>query len=67
MDWAKQNPRLVQAGSGLLTAGMNYYGQQDAIKTSLALQEAAAQRSRDRINASTRGLPVPTYQPPPKG
>lgn len=63
VTFAKENPRLVQAGSGLLTAGMNYYGQQDAVKTSIALQEAANQRARDRINSSTRGLAVPTYQP----
>lgn len=66
ITWASDKPenaRIAQAGSGLLTAGMNYYGQQDAVKTSIALQEAANQRARDRINSSTRGLAVPTYQP----
>lgn len=62
MDWAKANPRLVQAGTGLLSAGLNYYGAQDAAKESIRLQEEAAQRSRDRINSTVTGVRMPTYK-----
>lgn len=62
VDFAKANPRLVQAGTGLLSAGMNYYGAQDAAKESMRLQEEAQQRARDRMNASVAGVRVPTYQ-----
>lgn len=62
MDWAKANPRLVQAGTGLLSAGMNYYGAQDAAKESMRLREEADQRARERINTSVAGVRVPTYK-----
>lgn len=62
VDFAKANPRLVQAGTGLLSAGMNYYGAQDAAKESIRLSEEAQQRARDRMNASVAGVRVPTYQ-----
>lgn len=62
MDWAKANPRLAQAGAGLLSAGLGAYGQQEAIKTQIKLQEDAAGRARDRLNASVSGVRVPVYQ-----
>jgi hypothetical protein len=62
MDWAKANPRLTQAGTGLLSAGLNYYGAQDAAKESMRLNEEAQQRARDRMNASVTGVRVPTYK-----
>lgn len=66
ITWASDKPenaRIAQAGAGMLSQGFGDYAKQDAVKTSIALQEAANQRARDRINASTRGLAVPTYQP----
>ena len=42
----------------------NYYGQQDAVKTQIALTEAARQRQRDRLNASVVGVQVPTWKGP---
>lgn len=67
MEWAKANPRLVQAGTGMLSSVANYYGQQDAIKEQLRLQEEARQRSRDRMNASVTGLRMPTIPQPARG
>ena len=72
LKWAQDgnNSRLVQAGSGLLSAGLGAVGQQEAIKDQIKLQEQALQRSRDRLNASVKGLRVPTYKsatPAPKG
>lgn len=66
LKWVQEpgNARLVQAGSGLLSSGMKAYGQQEAIKTQIKLQEEALQRSRDRLNASVKGLRVPTYKAP---
>ena len=64
-DWAQKgnNPRLVQAGAGLLSAGLGAYGQQEAIKTQIQLQEEADARRRQRLNDSVRGVTVPVYQP----
>ena len=67
MEWAKANPRMVQAGTGMLSSVANYYGQQDAIKEQLRLQEEARQRSRDRMNASVTGLRMPTIPQPARG
>mgnify|MGYP001225191111 FL=1 len=63
MAWAKENPRLAQAGAGLLSSGLGAYGQQEAIKTQIQLQEDAAARARARMNDSVRGVTVPIYQP----
>lgn len=60
--WTEANPRQTQAGSGLLQAGLNYYGQQDAVKTSIRLNEEAQARARERMNASVKGLQMPVYQ-----
>lgn len=64
MDWAQKgnNPRLVQAGAGILQAGMGAYGQQEAIKTQIQLQEEAQARARKRLNDSVMGVQVPVYQ-----
>lgn len=67
VEWAKANPRLVQAGTGMLSSVANYYGQQDAIKEQLRLQEEARQRARDRMNASVTGLRMPTIPQPARG
>lgn len=61
-DWAEANPRAAQAGSGLLQAGLGYYGQQDAVKTSIRLNEEAQARARSRMNDSVKGLNMPVYQ-----
>lgn len=66
VTWAgatPENARLAQIPAGAVGMLGKYYGDQDNVKTQIALQEAANQRARDRINASTRGLAVPTYQP----
>ena len=61
-DWAAANPRAAQAGSGLLQAGLGYYGQQDAVKTSIRLNEEAQARARSRMSDSVKGLNMPVYQ-----
>ena len=58
-----KNGRVVQAGAGLLQSGLGAYGQQDAIRTQLQMQEDARARERARLNASMVGLKVPVYQP----
>lgn len=67
MTWAEKNPRLTQAGAGLLQSGLGAYGQQEAAKTQIALQEEAQARARARLNDSVKGVRVPTYQPLPRG
>ena len=64
VEWAKQgnNARLVQAGSGILSAGLGAYGQQEAIKEQIKLQEEAQARARQRLNDSVTPLRVPTYK-----
>lgn len=63
MDWAEKNPRLAQAGAGILSGAMGAIGQQEAIKTQIKLQEDAQARSRQRLNDSVKGLTVPVYVP----
>jgi len=64
LKWAQEgnNPRLVQAGSNIVGTGMLALSKQEAIKDQNRLQEEALQRARDRLNASVKGLRVPTYQ-----
>ena len=66
VDWAKQgnNARLVQAGSGILSAGLGAYGQQEAAKEQIKAQEDAQARARQRLNDSITPLRVPTYRKP---
>jgi hypothetical protein len=57
-----KNARVVQAGSGLLQAGLSAYGKQDEVRTQLKMQEDAQARARARLNASLVGLKMPVYQ-----
>ena len=61
--WLQANPRLAQAGSGILSAGLGAIGQQEAIRTQIQLQEDAQGRARQRLNDSVKGLNVPVYVP----
>lgn len=62
MSWMEKNPKLTQAGAGLLTAGLSAYGQQEAIKEQMKLQEEAQARARQRLSDSVQGVQVPVYQ-----
>ncbi len=64
-DWAGKsdaNARIVQAGAGILTAGLGAYGQQEALKTQMRLQEEQQARARKRLSDSVQGVQVPVYQ-----
>ena len=63
MAWAEKNPRLTQAGAGILSAGLGAIGQQEAVKQQIKLQEDATARARQRLNDSVKGLTVPVYVP----
>ena len=67
MAWAEKNPRLTQAGAGLLQAGLGAYGQEQAMKEQLKAQEDMETRRRQRLNDSVKGVRVPVYQPLPRG
>ena len=62
MSWMEKNPKLTQAGAGLLTAGLSGYAQQEAIKEQMKLQEEAQARARQRLSDSVQGVQVPVYQ-----
>ena len=62
MSWMEKNPRLTQAGAGLLTAGLSGYAQQEQIKEQMRLQEEAQARARKRLSDSVQGVQVPVYQ-----
>lgn len=62
MSWMEKNPRLTQAGAGLLTAGLSAYGQQEAIKEQMRMQEEQQARARKRLSDSVQGVTVPVYQ-----
>jgi hypothetical protein len=62
MSWMKKNPRLTQAGAGLLTAGLSAYGQSEAIKEQMRMQEEQQARARKRLSDSVQGVTVPVYQ-----
>lgn len=61
-DWMEKNPRITQAGTGLLTAGLSGYAQQQAVKDQMRLQEEAQARARQRMSDSVQGVNVPVYQ-----
>ena len=61
-DWMEKNPRITQAGTGLLTAGLSGYAQQQAVKDQMRLQEEAQARARQRMSDSVQGVSVPVYQ-----
>ena len=62
MSWMEKNPRLTQTGAGLLTAGLSAYGQQEAIKEQMRMQEEQQARARKRLSDSVQGVTVPVYQ-----
>ena len=62
MAWMEKNPKLTQAGAGLLTAGLSGYAQQQAVKDQMQAQEDAQARARKRLNDSIQGMAVPVYQ-----
>lgn len=64
VDWAQKgnNPRLVQAGAGLLQAGLGAYGQAEAVEDQMRMQEEAQARARKRLSDSVQGVTVPVYQ-----
>lgn len=68
IKWAgstPENARLVQGGLGILSSGLSAYGQQEAIKEQMALQEAQRQRQIDRLNESVKGVrAMPVYVRP---
>ena len=65
IKWATatpENARLAQGGLGILSSGLSAYGQQEAIKEQMALQEAQRQRQIDRLNESVKGVrAMPVY------
>ena len=61
-DWMEKNPRITQAGTGLLTAGLSGYAQQQAVKDQMRLQDEAQARARQRMSDSVQGVRVPVYQ-----
>lgn len=64
-EWAGKsdaNARIVQAGAGLLTAGLSGYAQQEALKDQMRMQEEAQARARKRLSDSVQGVNVPVYQ-----
>ena len=61
-DWMEKNPRITQAGTGLLTAGLNGYAQQEALKDQMRMQDEAQARARQRMSDSVQGVRVPVYQ-----
>ena len=62
MSWMKKNQLLTHAGAGLLTAGLSAYGQQEAIKEQMRMQEEQQARARKRLSDSVQGVTVPVYQ-----
>ena len=61
-DWMEKNPRITQAGTGLLTAGLSGYAQQEALKDQMRMQDEAQARARQRMSDSVQGVRVPVYQ-----
>jgi len=61
-DWMEKNPRITQAGTGLLTAGLSGYAQAEALKDQMLLQDEAQARARQRMSDSVQGVRVPVYQ-----
>jgi hypothetical protein len=61
-EWMEKNPRITQAGAGLLQSGLSAYGQQEALKEQMRLQDDAQARARKRLSDSVQGVTVPVYQ-----
>ena len=62
MAWMEKNPKLTQAGAGLLQAGLGAYGQAEAVKDQMRLQDEQRERARQRLSDSVQGVTVPVYQ-----
>lgn len=62
--WMKDNKELVNVGGGMIQGAMRSYGDQAAMKQRMELQEGYDARQRARINASLKGLTMPTYHRP---
>ena len=56
--WAHANPELTKVAGGLVAGAMNNYGQQDAIRTRLQLEEDALARRRQAYTNSVNGIQV---------
>lgn len=61
-EWMEKNPRITQAGAGLLQAGLGAYGQQEALKEQMRMQDEQQARARKRLSDSVQGVTVPVYQ-----
>jgi hypothetical protein len=61
-DWMEKNPRITQAGAGLLQSGLSGYAQQQALQEQMRMQEEAQARARRRMSDSVQGVTVPVYQ-----
>ncbi len=61
-SWMEKNPKLTQAGAGMLQAGLGAYGQQEALKEQMRMQEEQQLRARQRMSDSVKGLVAPVYQ-----
>lgn len=62
--WAKANPELVKAGTGLISGAANAYGQQqqaNALQDNLAAQQSYMDKLRQRYSDSVRNLQIPTF------
>lgn len=61
-DWMEKNPRITQAGAGLLQSGLSGYSQQEALKEQMRMQDEQQARARKRLSDSVQGVTVPVYQ-----
>jgi hypothetical protein len=61
-EWMEKNPRLTQAGAGLLQSGLSGYAQQEQIKEQMQMMEDQRERARKRLSDSVQGVQVPVYQ-----
>ncbi len=60
-EWMEKNPRITQAGAGLLTSGLSGYAQQQALQDQMRMQEEAQARARQRMSDS-QYVKMPVYQ-----
>lgn len=61
-EWMEKNPRITQAGAGLLQSGLSGYAQQQALQDQMRMQDEAQARARKRLSDSVQGVSVPVYQ-----
>ena len=68
MNYLNQNSGAARVVGNLVQGGANALGQQEAIKTNIALQEQAQLRNRARQSAAAQQVSVPHFQAStPKG